>query len=115
MLFEGTLRICNLQNTAGPGEMPTEKLVVQSYHYYGDRVVGYNRQYAAMGVSQQVDRLVRIWRDENVSVKQYVLLDDGNQYRIDMVQQLTDEDGLKVTDLTLFRLDDNFDVEEADA
>ena len=115
MLFEGTLKLCELRNTAEPGEMPAEKLVILSYHYYGDRVIGYNRQYAAMGVSQQVDRLVRIWRDENVSVKQYALLDDGNQYRIDMVQQLTDEDGLKVTDLTLYRLDQNFDVEGVEA
>ena len=114
MLFEGTLKICNLQDTAGPGEMPTEKLVVQSYHYYGDRTIGYGRQYAAMGVEQQVDRLVRIWRDESVHVRQYALLDDGKQYRIDMVQHLTDEYGLKVTDLTLFRLDANFDVEGVD-
>lgn len=112
MLFEGTLRLCALQNVADPGEMPTEKLVVVSHHYYGDRTIGYGRQYAAMGVQQQVDRLIRIWRDESVSVKQYALLDDGNQYRVDMVQHLLDEDGLKVTDLTLFRLDENFDVAE---
>lgn len=110
MIFEGTLRICKLENIAEAGAMPTEKLVVVSYHYYGDRVVGYNRQYAAMGVQQQVDRLVRIWRDDSVTVKMYAILDDGNQYRIDMVQHMTDEDGLKVTDLTLYRLDDNFDV-----
>ena len=111
MLFNGVLKICTLQNVADSGEMPTEKLVVVSRHYYGDRIIGYNRQYAAMGVSQQVDRLVRIWRDENITVKQYALLDDGKQYRVDMVQHLLDDDGLKVTDLTLSRLDDNFDVE----
>ena len=110
MLFEGTLRLCELRNVAEPGEMPTEKLVVVSYHYYGDRTIGYGRQYAAMGVQQQVDRLIRIWRDENVTVKQYAILDDGKQYRVDMVQHSLDEDGLKVTDLTLFRLDENFDV-----
>lgn len=112
MLYEGTLRLCELQNLAEPGGMPSEKLVVVSYHYYGDRMIGYGRQYAAMGVEQQVDRLVRIWRDESAHVKQYALLDDGKQYRVDMVQHLLDEDGLKVTDLTLFRLDDNFDVAE---
>ena len=110
MLFEGTLKICALQNVAEPGEMPSEKLVIVSYHYYGDRVIGYGRQYAAMGVQQSVDRLVRIWRDESITVKQYALLDDGKQYRIDMVQHLLDDDGLKVTELTLSRLDDNFDV-----
>lgn len=115
MIFEGTLRICTLTNTAEAGEMPVEQLVIQSYHYYGDRTIGYNRQYAAIGVSQQVDRLVRIWRDDTVTVKMYAVLDDDKQYRIDMVQHMEDEDGLKVTDLTLFRLDDNFDVVEDDA
>ena len=113
MLFEGTLKICNLQDTAEAGAMPVEKLVEVFEAYYGDRTVGYGRQYAALGVSQQVDRLVRIWRAD-VSVKQYAVLDDGNQYVIDMVQHAEDEDGLKITDLTLRRLDSNFDVEEAD-
>lgn len=113
MLFEGILKICSLQNTAEPGSKPCEKLVVEAEAYYGDRTVGYGRQYAALGVSQQVDRLVRIWRMD-VTPRQYAVLDDGNQYRIDLVQHSEDEDGLKVTDLTLFRLDDNFDVQEAD-
>ena len=113
MIFEGTLKICNLVNIAEPGEMPTEKLNIVSYHYYGERTVGYGRQYAAMGVSQQVDKLVRIWRAD-VSVEQYVVLDDGHQYRIDFVQHMEDDDGLKVTDLTLYRLDSNFDVVEVD-
>lgn len=113
MLFEGTLSICNLQNTAEAGEMPCEKLVVVDTVYYGERTVGYGRQYAAIGVAQQVDKLVRIWR-KDVSVKQYVVLDDGQQYVINMVQNAEDEDGIKITDLTLRRLDDNFDVEEAD-
>lgn len=114
MIFEGALRLCNLTNIAVAGAMPTEKLVIVSYHYYGERTIGYNRQYAAMGVQQQVDRLVRIWRDDSVTVNMYAVLDDDKQYRIDMVQHMIDEDGLKVTDLTLYRLDDNFDVVEAD-
>lgn len=112
MLFEGTLRLCELQNVAEAGEMPRDRLVPVSYHYYGSRTVGYGRQYAAMGVEQRVDRLVRIWRNEDAHVRQYAILDDGKQYRVDMVQHMLDEDGLKVTDLTLFRLDENFDIAE---
>ena len=110
MLFENLLTVYNLQDVAEPGGMPCEKLVKVSRHYFGDRTVGYGRQYAALGVQQQVDRLVRIWFDANITTRQYVII-DKQQYRIDMVQHMTDEDGIKVTDLTLFRLDENFDVE----
>ena len=61
-----------------------------------------------------MDKLVRIWR-KDVEVKQYAVMDDGKQYVIDMVQRSEDEDGLKVSDLTLRRLDDNYDVQEADS
>ena len=36
------------------------------------------------------------------------------QYRIDNVQHLLDEDGLKVTDLTLYRMEQNYDLQKAE-
>ncbi len=111
MIFEGTLTIYELVNTAERGLMPRYTLREKARHFYGERVIGYNRQYAAMGVDQRIDRLVRIWRDNTVNVHDYVLLDDGHQYRIDMVQHLQDDDGLNVTDLTLYRWEDNYEVD----
>lgn len=109
MIADGTLKICTLQNTAAAGAMPVDRLV-QKYPedvYYSDRVVGYNRQYAAMGADQFISKLVRIW-DMPVEVGEYVII-DGTQYRIDQVQLLKDEDGLKVRDLTLSKLEDRYD------
>lgn len=109
MIADGTLRIYTLQNTAAAGAMPVGQLV-QKYPedvYYSDRVVGYNRQYAAMGADQYISKLVRIW-DMPVEVGEYVII-DGTQYRIDQVQLLKDEDGLKVVDLTLAKLEDRYD------
>ena len=40
----------------------------------------------------------------------YAVTEDKKQYRIDNVQHLLDEDGLKITDLTLRRLDKLYDV-----
>ena len=40
----------------------------------------------------------------------YALLDTGEQYRIDNVQHLLDDDGLRVTDLTLRRVEQLYDV-----
>lgn len=112
MLFEGKVKIYSLQNVAAQARMPVEMLVEKSEAYYGERVVGFSRQYAAMGVDQRIDKLIRIWRDDKVSVKDYAILDDAcnEQYRIDNVQHLLDEDGLKVTDLSLYRMDQNYSL-----
>ena len=110
LLDSGILTLYTLANTAENGRMPKMQLVTRDRAYYGERTVGYNRLYAAKGVNQQVDKLVRIWRDESVQAGEYVVLEDLKQYRIDAVQHLYDDDGLKVTDLTLSRLEKFYDV-----
>lgn len=110
LLDSGILELYKLVNTAPNGNMPNEQLVYIDSAYYGERTVGYNRQYAAKAVNESVDKLIRIWRNESISAGMYVLLEDGNQYQIDMVQHLLDDDGLKVTDLTLSRLEKNYEL-----
>lgn len=118
----GLVTICTLDDMAVPGNMPDEKLNPLSQHYFEERSVGYNRQYAAMGVNERVDMLIRIWREPTVRIGMYALLTDyegqvnenGDQYRIDNVQHLLDDDGLKVTDLTLYRMDELYEVAEPD-
>lgn len=110
LLDSGILKLYRLVNTAPNGNMPNEKLVYVDSAYYGERTVGYNRQYAAKAVNESVDKLIRIWRDESISAGMYVLLEDSNQYQIDFVQHLLDDDGLKVTDLTLSRLEKNYEL-----
>ena len=110
LLDSGILELYKLVNTASNGNMPNEQLVYVDSAYYGERTVGYNRQYAAKAVNESVDKLIRIWRNESISAGMYVLLEDENQYQIDMVQHLLDDDGLKVTDLTLSRLEKNYEL-----
>ena len=106
----GELTICSLKNSAAKGEMPKEQLVPGNVHLYGERAVGYGRQYAAKGASEQIDMLVEIWQDRSARIGMYALLDNNEQYRIDNVQHLLDDDGQQVTYLTLRRLDDLYDV-----
>lgn len=110
MTFDKKLSLYSLRDTAEKGHMPAEKLVKYADEYYGERTVGYNRQYAALGADQRIDMLVRIWRNSAVRIGHYAILEDLNQYRIDFVQNLKDEDGLEVSDLTLRRLEDNYNV-----
>ena len=110
MIYDKKLILYSLRNTAAKGMMPKEQLVKIGEEYYGSRVIGYNRQYAALGADQRIDELVRIWRNNQVRAKHYAVLEDGLQYRINFVQHLLDDDGLETTDLTLVRLEENYDV-----
>lgn len=107
---DGILEICSLSNVAENGFMPREALTVVCREYFELRVVGVNRLYAARGANASVDLLVRIWDNPAADVGTYVVLEDGRQYRVDAVQVLTDDDGLRVRDLTLVRLGANYDV-----
>ena len=112
MMDSGTCRIYTVTDAAEKGEMPNPTL-----HEYGDyewsfedRMISYSRQYAAMGVDQQIDRIIRIWRTP-VRIGDVVVI-EGEQYRIDNVQPTLDDDSLQVVDLTLRRLEENYDIAE---
>lgn len=108
----GLIRVYELKNTAPKGAMPVEKLMDMDppcAAFYGERIIGYGRQYAAKGVQEQVDLLAQIWQDRRVRIGMYAVI-DGVQYRIQHVQHYFDEDGLAVTDLTLQRKDGLYDV-----
>jgi len=112
MMDSGTCRIYTVTDAAENGEMPAPTL-----HEYGDyewafedRMISYSRQYAAMGVDQQIDRIIRIWRTP-VRIGDVIVI-EGEQYRIDNVQPTLDDDSLQVVDLTLRRLEENYDIAE---
>ncbi len=112
ILDHGTLEIFQIHECAAPGRKP-RKVIRPLFEpcWYGELNVGYKRQYAAMGVSQQVDKLLRIWQERGITIGMVAILDDGSQYRIDNAQHLEDEDHEPVTHLTLRRLDKLYDIE----
>lgn len=124
LLDAGVLTLCNLTNTAALGDMASYKLVPVISQFFGERQIGINRAYLAKGADEQVDLLARIW-DEGVRPKigQYAVITkyryqedpNGDQYRITLVQPTTNEDGLRVFDLQLERLVDNYEAAEPDA
>lgn len=109
-LDSGICTSYTLTNTAESGLMPAMKLVKNAEHYYLDRMVTYSRAYAALGANQNIDRLIRIHFDASIVSGMYIILEDGNQYRIEQVQAFYDEDGLKVLELTLARIGELYDV-----
>lgn len=123
----GVLAFYALQNVAEPGMMPKEKLVpvVQSNAFAGlaivskaivgegstgtafyyERTVGVTRAYSAMAANQRIDKLVRCYNADVPYNAEYVILEDGQQYRISLKQLVGDN-----VDLTLERLEEFYDV-----
>ena len=117
MMDDGLVTLCTLENTAENGDMPKEMLVSTQTLMFESRNIGVTRFYAAQGANQQIDMLIRVWR-VNAKVGMYAVLADyegqeneaGDQYQIDAVQQTLNANGLKVTDLTLRRVDRLYEV-----
>ena len=109
MFDAGILRFYTLQNIATSGLMPKEKLVEQGTAFYYERTIGINRAYSAMSANQRIDKLVRCYNQTIPYDAEYVILEDGLQYRISLKQVLGDD-----VDLTLERLEAMLDVYTTD-
>lgn len=108
----GILTICSLVETSEGGSMPKKKLLKLRQFYYGERTIGYGRQYAAHGAGEHVDLLAEIWQDREVRPGMYAVSHDNIQYRIDQVQHKENDEGLRVTWLSLRRSEDFYDIAE---
>lgn len=111
MLDSGLVRICSLQKINENGGMPKFSLVEQFTVFFQERTIGVNRLYAALGANRQIDALIRIWENREVLTDMYCVLEDGTQFRISQIQHLKDDDGLKVSDLTLERVGTFYDID----
>lgn len=115
ILDNGVLFICQLQNTAENGLMPVQKLVKVNKHWFQERTIGLNRQYLAKGVNERVDLYVYIHEDRKVRAGMYALLGNGEQFRINSVHHVIEENtNLKYTTMEMQRLDENYSVLEDD-
>ncbi len=103
----GMLSVYYLSNIATTGLMPREGLVKICDAYYYEETVGVTRAYAALSANQRIDMLVRIYNTELPNNAEYVVLENGEQYRISLKQKRGDH-----IDLTLVRLEDYYDCTE---
>lgn len=121
MMDDGQVTFCSLINTAENGSMPVYWLEALQTQYFEERQIGITRAYLAKGADEQIDMLIRIY-DEGIRPKigMYAVLkyyegqedaDNGDQYRITLVQPTVDDNNLRVYDVQLQRLERNYDAD----
>ena len=107
---DGILKIYRTVNISEKDNKPVIKPVLKGEHYYGFDSISYTRYYSALQAHQQIDSVVRIWQDKNISTDDICVLEDGEQYRIGFVQHVKDDDGLYITRLTLSHLNEHYEI-----
>lgn len=107
---DGILEVYRTTNIAENGAMPIEELALLHSHYFRYQRLGVTRYYTAQMAHKEIEFLVAIpdWWDVVVSdlirIKDGVTAHEETTYRVQMVQPGTDEDGLRMTEITLERV-----------
>ena len=107
---DGILTIYKVENTAQPGQMPVEGLTEKDRYYYGFDTLGINRYYTALQAQQQIEAVVNVpgWGD--IAATDICALDNGDQFRIVMRQPTLDDNGLRITKLSLERINEKYAI-----
>lgn len=109
---DGILTVYGIINTAQPGEKPVYGLEEKESYYFGYDRIGITRYYTAMQANQQIEAVVNIPGWNPVKVTDAVVIKEMGdmQYQVNMVQPELDENGLKITKLTLGRMGQHYEV-----
>ncbi len=116
---DGIVGVYELTQVKIPGKKQTEGLSLKERFYFEYENLGINRYYTALQANQKIESVISVpgWAMIPANRHIAVIADlDGNltsecdQFRIVMVQPTTDEDGLRITRLSLERVGDNYAV-----
>ena len=108
---DGVVRIYSVEDTAAPGyapvETPTEKIKLP----YEERRLGITRYFSGAQNQMQIDRVLRVQRAGKVNTQDIAVTEDGQNYRVDLVQSVFDVWPESV-DLTLSKIEQVIDLTE---
>lgn len=111
---DGILTIYAAKNEAYTGLMPQIVLHEKERFYFSFDTLGISRYYTALQARQQIEAVVNIPGWPDICATDICALEDGRQYRIVMRQPTLDDQGLRITKLSLERLGDKYAVFKTD-
>lgn len=107
---DGILTIYKTENMAEPGAKPIPGLIQKERYCYGFDTLGIQRYYTALQAKQLIECVVNIpgWGD--IKTTDICALENGDQFRISMRQPTWDDDGLRITKLSLERIEEKYAI-----
>ena len=107
---DGIVRICNVVNMSESGDVPVKGIDIGDPFCFHEETVGITRYYEAIRANQLIERVISIYR-AMISINKIAVFEDGSQYIIRSVQHTTDEDGIKITKLSLERNGEHYETD----
>lgn len=106
---DGIVNIYTVQDGAAPGYRPVPVLVLVKRMRYQERYLGINRLYSGRQNQVDIQRIVRVQKVPGVSNQNVAITEDGQQYRIDSVQDVIGAYPPSL-DLTLATVEQKYEV-----
>lgn len=106
---DGILKVCSVVNSAANGQKPVYKLSERQSFYFSYDILGINRYFTALNSKMRIDAVVNIPEWHEIDSRDVVVLEDDRQYRLTLIQPQLDIDGLRITKLSLERIDENYE------
>lgn len=116
---DGIVGLYELTETKVPGKMPVEGLTLKERSFFGYDTLGINRYYTALQAKQEIAAVLNIPGWHEIAANRYIAIiadadgdidGDCQQFRVVMVQPMTDEFGLRITKLSLERIGESYAV-----
>lgn len=106
---DGLVTIYSQADVSKPGYQPKIALTKKVTLRYEERKLGIQRYYAAAQQQQRVERVLRVPKSTKATSQDVAVTEDGQKYRIDLIQKVPDVFPPCV-DLTLVRFEQDAEV-----
>ena len=106
---DGVVKIYSVTNSAQPGYQPVPALTLKCVLRYEEQRLGIQRYYTGRQNQVEIERVLRVPRYGGITNQDVAVTEDGRQFRIDMVQNVTDVYPASL-DLTLAKIEQEIEV-----
>lgn len=105
----GVVKIYSVEDSAQPGYQPKPSLSLKLTLRYEEQRLGINRLYLSRQNQAEIERVIRVPRQDSISNQDVAILESGSQYSIDYTQTVQDIYP-PCLDLSLVKMEQNYEV-----
>ena len=105
----GVVKIYSVKDSAQPGYQPKPSLTLKLTLRYEEQRLGINRLYLSRQNQAEIEKVIRVPRQDSISNQDVAILESGSQYSIDYTQTVQDVYP-PCLDLSLVKVEQNYEV-----